>query len=192
MSTGARVDLFSLIHKGVRRSLFETAMEVSRTDFATAAEVGRAEQAVRRCFGFLREHADHEDREMTPSIMQQAPELAASLAAEHVVLDKSAIAIDSLLPRLGSEAPGDRLAMGAELQRRFNILVAEQLRHLDREEREANAVLWANLSDDSLAAIRERIMARMAPERLAEWLALVGPALSGRERDALARARPTA
>ena len=186
MVASARVDLFSLIHKGVRRLLFETAMEVSRTDFAAADETERAEQAVRRCFDFLREHADHEDRVIQPWIARFSPGVAATLGAEHVALEKAAIAVESLLPRLAGVAPGERRAMGAELQRRLHLLVADQLRHLDREEREANAVLWANLPDASLAQLRAEITAQVAPPRLAAWYELLQPVLTGPERAALA------
>ena len=173
MSSG-RVDLFSLIHKGVRRVLFDTAMELSRADFAAADETERAGAAIRRCFGLLREHADHEDREIQPWITRFSPAVASVLAAEHVALEKAAIAVESLLPRLAAAAPEERLAMGAEMQRRFHLLVSDQLRHLDREEREANAVMWANMPDPELLQIRGRITAQTSPARLAEWHQLVG------------------
>jgi hypothetical protein len=189
MVASARVDLFTLIHKGVRRLLFETAMEVSRTDFAAADETERAERAVRRCFDFLREHADHEDRVIQPWIARSSPALAATLGAEHVALEKAAIAVESLLPRLAGVAAGERRAMGAELQRRLNLLVADQLRHLDREEREANAVLWAHLPDELLTQVRGQITAQVGQPRLAEWYELLQPVLTGPERAALA-ARP--
>jgi hypothetical protein len=180
-----RVDLFTLVHKGVRRVLFDTAMELSRTDFAAADETERAGAAVRRCFGLLREHADHEDREIQPLITRFSPTVASVLRAEHVTLEKASIAVESLLPRLAAAALDERRAMGAELQRRFYLLVSDQLRHLDREEREANAVMWANLPDPALLQIRGRITAQIAPARLAEWYQLVGSVANRRERDAL-------
>jgi hypothetical protein len=186
-----RVDLFSLIHKGVRGVLFETAMELSRTDFAAPDEREHAEAAIRRCFGYLREHADHEDREIQPWITRFSPAVAAVLAAEHVTLEKASIAVESLLPRLAAAAPDERLAMGAELQRRFYLLVSDQLRHLNREEREANAVMWSNLLDPALLEIGGRITTQIAPARLAEWCQLVGSVANRRERDALGGATAT-
>ena len=190
-ATSDRVDLFSLIHKGVRKVLFDTALELQRTDFFADDETERAEAAVRRCFGYLREHADHEDRAIMPWVTRSSPEVAARLADEHVALEKAALAIDGLLPRLRAAAPGERQAMGVELQRRFHLLVADQLRHMDREEREANAALWAHLPDAELLQIRARITAEIAPARLAEWYQLTGAVLNRRERDALGGATPT-
>jgi hemerythrin-like domain-containing protein len=186
MSPSARVDLFSLIHKGVRRLLFETAMEASRADFAEAEEVASVEAAVRRCFDLLREHADHEDRVIQPWVARSSGELAADLAAEHVALEKATIAVESLLPRLAGAAPDERRKMGVELQRRLHLLVADQLRHLDREEREANAVLWAHLPDETLTQLRSEILAQIPPPRLAEWHEILRQSLSASERAALA------
>ena len=65
--------------------------------------------------------------------------------------------------------------MGREMFRRLNLLVADQLRHLEREEREGNATLWAYLPDPELAAIRASILASISRRRLAEWFELVAP-----------------
>ena len=62
-----RVDIFSLIHKGIRRTLFDTALAVGRTDFTRDEDIASARAAVARCFDFLREHAEHEDRHWAPN-----------------------------------------------------------------------------------------------------------------------------
>ena len=110
-------------------------------------ETAAAEKLVGECLGFLREHAEHEDRHVLPEIARLAPELAAVMAEEHPELERAAIAVDSLWPRLAPLGPEERQAMGGELARRFQALVAMQLRHMDREEREVNAVFWARLAD---------------------------------------------
>ena len=48
---------------------------------------------------------------------------------------------------------------GTELLRRFQVLVAEQLVHMDLEERQVLAALWAYLPDEELAALSGRITA---------------------------------
>src|SRR5262249_43086689 len=53
---------------------------------------------------------------------------------------------------------------GRLLGRSLTLLVAGQLRHLDREETEANAAAWANRSDVELAQIQTRVQAAMSPE----------------------------
>ena len=181
-----RVDLFTLVHKGIRRSLFDTLLAVGRADPARNEDLAAAQAAVARCFDFLREHAEHEDRHIVPVLVRLAPRFAAALEAEHVELEKAAIAIETLFPRLAAAPAGERPAMGREMFRRLTLLVADQLRHLEREEREGNATLWAYLPDPEIAALSARIQSDIPPARLAEWIELVAPVLTARERQLMA------
>jgi hypothetical protein len=187
-----RIDLFTPIHKGLRRNLFETAIALGRTDFTSPLETAAAEKLVGECLGFLREHAEHEDRHVLPEIARLAPVLAAAMAEEHPELERAAIAIDSLWPRFAPLGPEERLAMGGELARRFQALVALQLRHMDREEREVNAVFWANLQDRDLGALSRRIVVSIPPARLLTWQQQVLlPAWSAPERAAASARQPS-
>jgi len=187
-----RLDVLTPIHKGLRRNLFETAIALGRTDFTSPEETAAAEKLVAECLTFLREHAEHEDRHVIPEIGRLAPALAAVLAEEHPELERAAIAVDSLWPRFAPLGPEERQAMGAELQRRFQALVAMQLRHMDREEREVNAVFWANLDDRDLGALSRRIVVSIPPARLMTWQQQVLlPAWSAPERAAAAARMPS-
>jgi hypothetical protein len=187
----ARLDTLTPIHKGIRRSLFETAMLLARTDFSSPDEVGAAEEGLARCLAFLREHAEHEDRHVLPELARLSPELADELRADHPRLERLAIEIENLWPRIERLAGPARAAMGAELVRRFNMFVGEELQHMDREEREENAVLWAHLRDEDLAQISRRIVAGIDPARMREWGALLEPALSRPERTRMAPPQAT-
>jgi hypothetical protein len=187
-----RIDLFTPIHKGLRRNLFETAIALGRTDFTSPEETAAAEKLVGGCLAFLREHAEHEDRHVLPEIARLAPELAAAMAEEHPELERAAIAVDSLWPRVAPLGPEERQAMGGELARRFQALVAMQLRHMDREEREVNAVFWANMQDRDLGALSRRIVVSMPPARLLTWQReILFPAWSAPERAAAAARQPS-
>lgn len=185
MST-PRPDPLTPIHKGLRRSLFETAVTLARTDFADAGETAAAQQAVATCLSFLREHAEHEDRHMVPAVAKLDPELAATLDAAHPQLERMAIAVDSLWPRFAALDAPARAALGGELQRRFQAFVAAQLLHMDLEERQVLALMWAHLTDQEIGALSGRIAASIPPLRAQEWSALLGPSLNGPERAVMA------
>ena len=187
-----RLDVFTPIHKGLRRNLFETAIALGRTDFTSVVETEAAEKLVTECLTYLREHAEHEDRHVVPEIARLAPELAATLAEEHPELERAAIAIDSLWSRFAPLGPEERMAMGAELARRFQALVATQLRHMDREEREVNAVFWAHLDDRDLGALTRRIVVSIPPARVLRWRQeVLVPAWSAKEIAAAAARQPS-
>jgi hypothetical protein len=180
-----RVDSFTLVHKGIRRCLFDTLLIIGRTDFSQDEDLAGARAAVARCFDFLREHAEHEDRHIVPVLARLAPWFAGALAAEHVELEKAAIAIEALFPRVATASAGERPVMGREMFRRMTLLVADQLRHLEREEREGNATLWAYLPDPEILALRAQIQADIPAARMAEWVELIAPVLTARERELL-------
>jgi hypothetical protein len=185
--TARRVDVLTPIHKALRRSLFETAIALARTDFESPAEVEAAERAVAACFGYLREHAEHEDRHVIPEIARLDAELADALAIAHPELERASIEIDSLFPRMAPLAGPERAAMGAELCRRFQAFVAMQLGHMDKEERNVLPQLQARFSDVELRALSGRIVAEIPPARMAVWGQLIGPSLSRPEREAMER-----
>ncbi|HVZ89769.1 MAG TPA: hemerythrin domain-containing protein [Polyangia bacterium] len=188
-SVTPRLDIFMPIHHGLRRSLFETATLLARTDFAAAAESDAAEQLATSCLELLHDHADHEDQFVLPEVERFSPELAAALAQEHQDLEGAGDAIESLWPRLPTFDAPARLALGGEIGRRFRMVVADQLLHMDREEREVNALFWARLSDPQIAALNDRIVTSIGPARMQVWNALVLPSLSRPLREAIEQRR---
>jgi hypothetical protein len=180
MST--RLDLFGTVHKGLRAGMFGVTQQAAGCDFGVKAEAIEMAAAVGRLLGFLHEHADHEEREVLPEIARCCPELAADLRSDHVRVDGLERELERIAERMaGADAP-TRVSLGRRLQERLWILVAEHLRHMEREEIQANRLLWANLGDEELAAVEARIVGSIAPPRLAEWMALILPAASAPER----------
>lgn len=180
-----RVDLYGNVHKGLRAALFGTAALAGRTDFEHADEVQAAAAAVRRLLGFLDEHAAHEDAVVLPVLASLAPELHADLQAEHARLDGLQREVLALADRLPGAPSPERLALGRRLHDRLFRLGAEHVQHMLREEQDATRVLWAHLDDAALGALHGRILGAIPPARMAEWLALMLPALSLPERTAV-------
>jgi hypothetical protein len=180
--------MFTPIHKGMRRLLFETAMAIARTDFGAPDEVAATEPVLFNCLRFLEDHAAHEDRHVFPVVARLAPDFAAAMAPEHPALERAAREIHWLWERLRPLAGPARVALGGDIQRRFLAYVADHLRHMDKEEREVNAILWAHLADTDLLAINGRIVADIEPARLREFGAVLAQALNRRELEVMERA----
>jgi hypothetical protein len=75
----------------------------------------------------------------------------------------------------------EREAAGQLLGRALTILVADHLRHMDREETEAMPVLWAHLTEDELDAMDARIRAAVPPAQMPVMMRLMLPAMSTAE-----------
>lgn len=183
----SRPDILTPIHKGLELLMFETATLLGRTDFTSDAEAARAEQEVRRFLGLSREHVDHEDRWVAPVLERYAPVLASTMLAEHVELTRAETDVESLCQRLRGAADGTvRLELGGELRRTFDLLLAQQLRHMTWEEREVNAALWGALTDGEVLEIAHNVVAAIGPAHMKDWDALVLAASNLQERQARA------
>lgn len=180
-----RIDLYATVHAGIRVVLYDAASTVGRAEFADPEEATGAVAAVRRALGFLDEHTAHEDAVILPELHRVAPELHADLEAEHarvLGLQREIEGFAALVERAGEP---ERVAAGARLRDRLPRLVAEHLRHMAREETEANRALWANRTDAELQALHDRIVGAIPPARMAEWLAIILPAAPLSQRAAL-------
>jgi hypothetical protein len=177
-----RVDLFSTIHKGVRALLFELSTEAARLDVNSTSAVDALVARVERVLGFLEEHSHTEDTHILPELRALAPSLADELACDHRDLDAAQIEVALAAEAVALADLSQRNIAGPRLIRAVNHLVALQLLHMNREETEVNATLWAGRSDADLASLRERLRGGLSRDRHAEWLAVVTPAMNPVER----------
>jgi len=176
-----RPNRYQPIHKALRAGLFDATVLVARTEFADAGEATAAARTVAALLDVLDSHAHHEEELVMPVVARHAPALVAALETEHGRLEGLQAEIRALLPRTCSEVTGEREAAGQLLARALTLLVADHLRHMDREETEAMPVLWAHLTEDELDAMDGRIRAAVPPERMPVMMRLMLPAMSTAE-----------
>jgi hemerythrin-like domain-containing protein len=166
------------IHKALRAALFDATVLVSRTDFTDAGEATVAARTVATLLDVLDSHAHHEEEFVMPVVARHAPALVATLETEHGRLEGLQAELRALLPRTCSDVTAEREAAGQLLARALTLLVADHLRHMDREETEAMPVLWAHQSEEELDAMDARIRAAVPPERMPAMLRMMLPAMS--------------
>ena len=182
----ARMDLYGPVHKGLRTLLYDTSRRLGRTDFADVTDRDRAVAAVRRTLGFLDEHGHHEDGHVLPLVRAGNAVTADGLDSDHVKLEAAHRAVEVLLARLERADAAESVTLGANLYARFNVLVADHLQHMEREERGGNGVLWAHTRDEELAAAHQRVVSAIGVHRLVEWAEFLLPALDPQEREQMA------
>jgi hypothetical protein len=187
-----RVDLYTVIHKGIRAMLFDLAASAARLDCERAPDVDLFVSRVERALGFLEEHAEKEDKNLLPVLQTIAPEVEATLAAEHHALDALQERVAAAAYALATAEPSGQSSAAAHLCRLINQLTSAHLGHMNREETEANQALWAAFDDLQLMAIQARIIGSITPVRLAEWMEFVIPALNPVERRVMSAHRPPA
>ena len=177
-----RPNRYQPIHKALRAALFDATVLVARTEFAIQGEATVAARTVATLLDLLDSHAQHEEEFVMPEVARHAPPLIATLEADHNRLEGLQAELRALLPRTCSDVVAEREAAGQLFGRALNLLVADHLRHMDREETEAMPVLWAHLTEAELDAMDARIRAAVPPERMPVMLRLMLPAMSTSER----------
>lgn len=180
-----RPNRYQPIHKALRAALFDATALVARTDFAHAGEASAAARTVATLLDLLDGHAHHEEEFVMPEVAQHAPALVAALEADHNRLEGLQAELRALLPRTCSDVVQEREPAGQLLGRALTLLVADHLRHMDREETEAMPVLWAHRTEAELEAMDARIRSAVPPERMPAMLRLLLPALNTPERASL-------
>ena len=78
-----RVDLYGPIHQGIRRMLYETAIDIGATDFRSDAETEQCLGAVEHALELLNEHASIEDESFHPALEERAPGATLDQEAQH-------------------------------------------------------------------------------------------------------------
>ena len=172
-----RFDLYAFIHKALREQMSRTLGQLGR------AEPGQPEalDAVAQLLSALRAHLRHENDFVHTAIEARQPGGSRDTADDHVEhLD----AID----QLGQELTALRAAPAAEqaplmqrLYRHLAAFIGENLVHMQVEESQNNARLWALYSDAELLAIHERLLASIGPDEMATSLQWMAAALNDAE-----------
>jgi hypothetical protein len=175
-----RHDIYAFIHKGLRAFMAHTLVRVGRLDASDAAEVAEVGAEVRALIDICRAHLAHENEFIHTAMQARAPGSCAQVAADHVHHEA---ALDELAALL-AQVPGNADAAQA-LYRALTRFVAENFEHMQREESEHNAVLWATHSDDEIRAIEHRIVASRSPADAQLTMRWMLPHMTPAERAAM-------
>lgn len=177
MHTDSRYDIYADIHKGLRAFMAHTLVRVGRLDPHDAAEVAEVRPEVQALLQICRSHVQHENDFVHAAMNARAAGSSARIAGEHEGHLQAIDALQQLLERVDDDA-----VVAQALYRALGRFVAENFEHMQREETDHNAVLWATHSDAELHAIEQRIVASQTPEEATLALRWMLPHMSPAER----------
>lgn len=172
-------DIFTNVHKGIRRALFEACLALGR------ATDGREESAAaRRLLGealhFVRHHGENEDMLLLPLLHRRAPAIAARMEEAHRRIDGALAALEAQV----AEAPVH------ELYLRAGGFVAVYLEHMLEEEQQFEPTIRAEVDPDALAGFGRGSVERTAPGDQRMMLGWTLPAMPRAEADTFVRRMP--
>lgn len=167
--TRDRTDLFTHIHKGLRRGLFELSMVAGSTDWTSHAEVERLAEHWVPMLELLHAHTRHEDDHIF-RLLDGRPEATSLPEDDHRDLDDLLADLEERFVALQARPDGGE---GLRWYRDLNRYIGTTLHHLHEEETIVMPALWRTHSDEELLACRARFLAETSPSVMSTSLRLM-------------------
>jgi len=177
-----RVDVYTEVHKGLRRELGNWVGRIGRLDAENGHEIKQAHSDFQALSTMLTTHAKHEERWVHPLLSACAPDLVVDLEREHNEHDArfdAAVEDFDKLKDGNSDAPW---ALQQSLYRKFSSFCGHYLVHLGREEDEAMPALQRAHSDEELLGLSAEIRGSTPPADMGIFLSAMIPAMNVEER----------
>jgi hemerythrin-like domain-containing protein len=168
-----RTDLFTDIHKALRKGLFDLSVKAGATDWHDSHSVAALAAEWLRMAELLRSHTEHENDYIFPLLDGTA---GAGVVPEddHTDLDDLLDDLDDQFSILRSEPDP---AAGLTWYRNLNRYLALTLDHLYLEETTVLPALWSVCDDDQLEQCRAAFLAATPPAVVTTTVALFRAAL---------------
>lgn len=180
-----RHDSYLGIHKALRLFMTDTLTRIGRSDPGDDAEVTATLTQVRELLSLCELHVKDENDFIHPALERARPGSAARAQHEHVQHLEAIHDLGDLAGLIADTRDAARTAALARLYRAMARFVAENFEHMDLEETEHNAVLWAHYSDAELIGIERELVASIPPQAMVQALHWFMPALNAPQRAAM-------
>ncbi len=168
------VNIFNQIHKGLRASLYDTAINLQRTDFTCGLEADEAIENVNEVVMLFEEHAQKEDHYILPLVADYEPSVADAFEQEHATdLSLSAQLKNTMKQFLLLMKAEDRAGAGKKINTDFVAYTVFNLQHMAKEETVLNEILWRYYSNEYLQTVQEKIVKETSPlqvEYFMKWM----------------------
>lgn len=180
-----RFDMYAFIHKALRAQMADALVAMGRLDVNDSAEFEPTLARVRALLAACASHLQHENEFIHPALEAQAPGAAHATADDHVHHVAQLEALESALAALEAAPLAERSARAHALYLKLAAFVADNLQHMQLEERDNNAALQAAYTDEELLALHDRLVASIPPQEMAATLRWMLPNLAAPERATL-------
>ena len=163
-----RYNTFYQIHKALRAMLYETAIELQRTDFNNEEESAEALTKIESVVDLFDKHAYHEDTLVFPAVEKYEPSIVDAFEQEHIKDHELGSKLRTLIAMFDSvESDDDKIQLGSNIRKSFVDFLAFNLEHMAKEEEIINNLLWRYYTDEEIRAIEFQIVSKQSPEATA-------------------------
>ncbi|MFL5774565.1 MAG: hypothetical protein ACJ75F_15480 [Flavisolibacter sp.] len=169
-----RYNIFQLVHKGLRASLYKTALCLQQTDFTAADEKEEALNRVREVIMLFEGQVQKAKAFILPAVQEYEPVMASRFSDEHSKIIQLGNPLKKGITK--SEAAKsilENLVSGRELSELFIQFMISHLNQMSKEETLINNIFWKYYSDNDIKQIWQRISQHTPPwiqEFYASWM----------------------
>jgi hypothetical protein len=168
-----RYNIFYRIHKALRAALYETAIELQRTDF-NGGNTSETLQNITMLVNLFDKHAHTEDNLVFPAVVQYEPAVVDAFEKEHAKDHELSQRLRMLIRIFGSlETDAEKIQLGSALRKAFVGFLVFNLEHMAKEEDIINNLLWRYYTDREIQGIEHNIVSSQTPEAAAlasKWM----------------------
>ncbi|MDM7941976.1 MAG: hemerythrin domain-containing protein [Hydrogenophaga sp.] len=177
-----RLNLYAGIHKALRAFMADTLIQVGRTDFTDAADVGRTADQVDELMALCASHVAHENDFVHPALESRCPGVCLPVARDHDAHLHHIAHLRDAARALRVQEGAEREPALQALYLALALFVADNFQHMHTEETVHNAALWAAYSDAELIGIHDALLATIPPAEMMQVMRWMLPNLNAPER----------
>lgn len=160
-----RPDIFTNVHKGIRRALFDTCVALGKAPEDAVSAALRSQ--LRTVLHFVRHHGENEDVLLLPMLADTAPTVHARMRDAHAQIDNALRELEGRVDAGGA----------TELYHRSCEFASRYLEHMREEELELEPRIRTALSPVQLQEFGRGSVARTAPADARVMLTWMLPAM---------------
>ena len=162
-----RLNIFNQIHKGLRALLFDTATLMQQTDLGDSKLAEPVLEQTQLLLALFDAHAQHEDACILDKAAHHAPDLVREFKAEHQTTRLLARRLRELINSYRAASSYEqRQVIGYSLLYALHDFISFNLKHMNKEEQDLNAVLWHYYPDEAIHLMEQKIQAMIPADQL--------------------------
>lgn len=180
MMSARHVYIYVNIHKGIRNLMGRFSFLTGSVDWTDGSAVSNLHSEWTDVRKLIRSHQEHEDRFIHPLLDKVSLGSHQSYQEEHRAQLEALARLDAHFnPFLGGSDPGtNQTEIGLEFYRGLNLFYADLLKHLHREEVEAERILKSLCLPEELMATMKKLIGSIPQDEMLLYIDYMFPAMS--------------
>jgi hypothetical protein len=175
-----QINIYVSIHKGIRNLVGRFSMRAGATDWNDSEAVSKLHEEWTKTMLLLDSHQQHEDKFIHPLLNKISLGSHRGYEADHQLQLKALKNLDFHFKRLmnGNGSAGKKNEIGLEFYRELNLFYSDFLRHLHREETEAERILNTLCLPEELTAMLEKLIGSIPQDEMLLYIDCMFPAMN--------------